>query len=200
MPKRALAVVRPRRSSFACTTAGGGSSGWSSDNASKWPSPGSYGGAACAAASGSPTTHPFALPGKRFAKAPVLEKSSEYLGTDQSYARITKHQGMAITYDGRTPPGKEPWISLAPGTVWRWLSWLGGMTGTLRTAWKLIREKEPNSTLHREPWAVSPKRYRSEKRRDTLQQAMQLLAADRLCQSLFGVGIFPRYATGRSGP
>ena len=74
------------------------------------------------------------------------------------------------------------------------------MTGTLRTVWKLIREKEPSSTLHREPWTVPPTKYRSEKRRETLQQAMQLLAADRLCQSLFGAGIFPRYATSRNGP
>jgi hypothetical protein len=27
-----------------------------------------------------------------------------------------------------------------------------------------------------------------------LQRAMQLLAADRLCERLFGAGIFPRYA------
>jgi hypothetical protein len=140
------------------------------------------------------------LPGKRFAKAPVLEKSSEYVGTDQSYAQTTQHQRMAIVYDGRTAMGKRIPLGLAPSTVGRWLSWLGGMTGTLQAAWKLIREKEPNSTLHREPWAISPKKYRSEKRRETLQQAMQLLAADRLCQSLFGAGIFPRYATSRSGP
>jgi hypothetical protein len=140
------------------------------------------------------------VPGKRFVKGPVLEKSSEYLGTDRTYAQTTKHQGMAIVYDGRTAMGKRIPVGLAPSTVWRWLSWLGGMTSTLRTAWKLIREKEPNSALHREPWGVPPTKYRSEKRRETLQQAMQLLAADRVCQSLFGEGIFPRYATSRGGP
>jgi hypothetical protein len=200
MPKRVPAVVRSRRSSFACTTVVGGSSGWSSGSASRSSFPGSCGGVVCAAASDLPTTHLFALPGKRFVKAPLLEKSSAYLGTEQTYAQTTKHEGMAIVYDGRTPSDKEPWVGLAPSTVWRWLTWLGGMTGTLQAAWKLIREKEPSSMLHREPWAVSPMKYRSEKRRETLQQAMQLLAADRLCESLFGVGIFPRYATSRSGP
>jgi len=140
------------------------------------------------------------LPGKRFVKEPVLGKSIEYLGTDQTYDQTTRCQGMAIVYDGRTATGKRIPVGLAPSTVWRWLSWLGGMTGTLRTVWKLIREKEPSSTLHREPWTVPPTKYRSEKRRETLQQAMQLLAADRLCQSLFGAGIFPRYATSRNGP
>jgi len=124
----------------------------------------------------------------------VLEKASEYLGTDHSYAETIKHQGMPIMYDDRTPAGLEKGRGLAPSTVWRWLSWLGGMPGTLRAAWGLIRQKEPNSTLHRQPWAVPAWKYRSEKRRDTLQQAMQLLAADRVCEKLFGEGIFPRYA------
>jgi hypothetical protein len=132
-------------------------------------------------------------------KAPVLEKAQEYLGTDQSYRKTTQHEGMPIMYDDRIRTDKRRPVGLAPSTVWRWLSWLGGMTGALRAAWKLIREKEPNSTLHREPWAVPPTKYRSQKRRDTLQQAMQLLAADRVCAGLFGKGIFPRYATSQGG-
>ena len=69
------------------------------------------------------------------------------------------------------------------------------MKNTLRAACELIRQKEPNSTLHRQPWAVPSTNYRSLPRQETLQQAMQLLAADRVCESLFGEGIFPRYAT-----
>jgi len=134
------------------------------------------------------------LPGKRYVKQPVLEKASEYLGTDHSYAKTIKHQGLPIMYDDRTPAGLEKASGLAPSTVWRWLSWLGGMPRTLRAAWDLIRQKEPNSTLHRQPWVVSAWKYRSEKRRDTLQQAMQLLAVDRVCEKLFSEGIFPRYA------
>ena len=151
----------------------------------------------CAAGSGSPITRPFALPRKRFVKQPVLEKASEYLGTDHSYRKTAEHEGMAIMYDDRARPNERGPVGLAPSTVWRWLSWLGGMTDTLRAAWGLIREKEPNSTLHRQPWAVTTRKYRSLNRQHTLQQAMQLLAADRVCERLFGDGIFPRYATGR---
>jgi hypothetical protein len=135
------------------------------------------------------------LPRKRFVKQPVLAKASEYLGADDSYRKTVNHKGMPIMYDDRTPAGLEKAGGLAPSTVWRWLSWLGEMTGTLRAAWGLIREKEPNSTLHRQPWAVASWKYRSLKRQQTLQQAMQLLAADRVCEGLFGEGIFPRYAT-----
>ena len=148
----------------------------------------------CAAASGSLITLPFALPRKRFTKQPELEKAGEYLGTDQSYAKTVKHQGMPIMYDDRTPAGLKKAAGLAPSTVWRWLSWLGGMPKTVRATWDLIRQKDPNATLHRQPWVVSPRKYRSEQRRDTLVRAMQLLAVDRVCHGIFGEGIFPRYA------
>jgi hypothetical protein len=135
------------------------------------------------------------LPRKRFVQQPVLEKASEYLGTDHSYRKTVEHEGMPIMYDDRQPTQKPQPQGLAPSTVWRWLSWLGGMAGTLRAAWGLIRQKEPNSTLHRQPWAIEPGKYRSLPRQQTLQQAMQLLAADRVCERLFDEGIFPRYAT-----
>jgi len=137
------------------------------------------------------------LPRKRFVKQPVLAKAGEYLGTDHSYRKTVEHQRMPIMYDDRSPAGLEKASGLAPSTVWRWLSWLGEMTGTLRAAWGLIREKEPNSTLHRHPWALPPWKYGSPARQQMLQQAIQLLAADRVCESLFDEGIFPRYATGQ---
>lgn len=134
------------------------------------------------------------MPRKRFVKQPVLEKASEYLGTNHSYRKTAEHKGMAIVYDDRIGTEKRQALGLAPSTVWRWLSWLGGMPGTLRGAWGLIRQKDPNATLHRQLWAVSSGKYRSVKRQETLQQAMQLLAADRVCGGLFDEGIFPRYA------
>ena len=138
------------------------------------------------------------MPRKRFTKKPVLEKGTEYLGTEHSYADTTHHEEqrrrMPIMYDDRQPAPKRQPEGLAPSTVWRWLSWLGAMPNTLRAACALVRQQDPNATLHRQPWAVSPRKYRSDKRRDTLIEAMQLLAADRLCEGVFGRGIFPRYA------
>jgi hypothetical protein len=128
----------------------------------------------------------------------VVEKTGEYLGTEHSYRKTVKDKGMPIMYDDRKPSKERQAVGLAPSTVWRWLSWLGGMGGALRAAWELIRQKEPNATLHRQPWAVSAAKYRSEQRRDTLITGMQVLVVDRVCQQIFfGKGIFPRYATGR---
>ncbi len=134
------------------------------------------------------------MPRKRFVQPPVLEKAGEYLGTEQSYRKTVEDKGMPIMYDDRKPTKERQSQGLAPSTVWRWLSWLGGMPGTLRAAWDPIRQKEPNSTLHRQPWAVSPAKYRSEKRREALVEAIQVLAVNRVCQRIFGEGIFPRYA------
>jgi hypothetical protein len=140
------------------------------------------------------------LPRKRFVQPLVLEKAGEYLGTEHSYRKTVQDKGMPIMYDNRKPTKERLPEGLAPSTVWRWLSWLGGMPGTLRVAWNLIRQREPNSTLHRQLWAVSPAKYRSQQRRETLVEAMQVLAVDRVCQRIFGKGIFPRYATSRAGP
>jgi hypothetical protein len=140
------------------------------------------------------------LPRKRFVQPPVLTKASDYLGTEHSYRQSVKAEGMPIMYDDRNAVGRKVPEGLAPSTVWRWLSWLGGMPDTLRAAWDLIRQKEPNSTLHRQPWAVSAAKYRSPKRRETLVAAMQVLAVDRICGRLLGEGIFPRYAISRAGP
>lgn len=65
----------------------------------------------------------------------------------------------------------------------------------MQAACQLIREREPESTLHREPWAVPTRKYRSEPRRKTLQQAMQALVVDSLFRRLFGKEIFPDLAT-----
>jgi hypothetical protein len=143
------------------------------------------------------TIRPFALPRKRYTKQPVLEKAGEYLGTEHSYAKtvVDQSQGLPIMYDDRSVTDLQAPVGLAPSTVWRWLSWLGRMPGTLRAAWELIRQKEPDATLHRQAWTVSWRKHRSPQRRETLLEAMRLLAADRVCAGLFGEGIFPRYAT-----
>jgi len=134
------------------------------------------------------------LPRKQFTKQAYLAKTREYLGTNHSYLKTVKHEGMSIVYDDRTARGEWLPVGLAPSTVWRWLKWLGGMPGTLRGVLNLIRQKEPNSTLHRQPLVIPSRKYRSLKRRETLEQAMHLLLANGVCEGLFGEGIFPRYA------
>ena len=71
-----------------------------------------------------------------------------------------------------------------------------GLQGTFREARRLIRAREPRSPLHRQVGHVAPAKYRSDARRQTLEQALQGLVVTTVFQELFGKAIFPDFATG----
>lgn len=140
---------------------------------------------------------PFALPHKRFVSEVVCDRSQAFLGSDQSYRASVRSTGRELVYDG---PPDNPLVrraaALAPSTVWRWLSWLGdGLHETFRRARRLIYRREPRSTLHRQDWSVSSAKYRSDRRRQTLQRALQRLVIRKVFQDLLGKAIFPNFAT-----
>jgi len=141
---------------------------------------------------------PFALPHKRFVTAVVQDRSQAFLGTDQSYRASVRFNGRELVYDDRQDEAlAREGAALSHSTVWRWLSWLGdGLQATWREARRLIRSREPRSTLHRQPWGVSPAKYRSPARRQTLERALQGLVVRQVFQELFGKAIFPNLATG----
>jgi hypothetical protein len=141
---------------------------------------------------------PFALPHKRFVTEVVADRSQAFVGTDQSYRASVRQHGCRLVYDDRQDEAlARRGAALAHGTVWRWLSWLGdGLQATFREARRLIRAREPRSTLHRQPGSVSPAKYRSDARRRTLERALHGLVVRRVFQDLFGKAIFPNLATG----
>ncbi len=139
----------------------------------------------------------FALPYKRFVTAMVRDRSQAFLGSEQSYRMAVQVQGRAVVYDDRQKEVlARRGAALAHSTVWRWLSWLGdGLQDTFRKARELIRAGDPRSTLHRDAWCVSPYKYRSDERRQTLQRALQHLVVVDVFGQLFGKAIFPHFAT-----
>jgi hypothetical protein len=86
--------------------------------------------------------------------------------------------------------------ALAHSTLWHWLSWLGGLTRTLQSAMQLISQKDPGHSLHREKMPIDPRKYRSESRGQTLEQAGWLLLVEAVFKKKMGKRIFPRFATG----
>ena len=141
---------------------------------------------------------PFALRYKGFVTEVVADRSQAFLGTDQSYRATVRPHGRALVYDDRQDEalGRRA-AALSHSTVWRWLSWLGdGVQETFRKARRLIRARESRSTLHRERWAVSPAKYRSEARRQTLERALQGRVVIQVFQALFRKAVFPNLATG----
>ena len=124
-------------------------------------------------------------------------RSKDYLGQDVSYRDAVRHQGRPIFHDDATPcrvPNDDP-PALAPSTLWRWLSWLGSLSETVRAAGQLIRQKQPGEILHREAWPLPAHKYRSQQRRQVLQRAARGIVVNQIFQRLFGWEIFPRLAT-----
>ena len=127
----------------------------------------------------------------------VCDRAQAFLGSGQSYRGSVQPEGRALVYDDRQDEALAGrGAALSHSTVWRWLSWLGdGLQGTFRKAWRLIYQREPRSTLHRQNWSVSSAKYRSDQRRQTLQRALQALVVRPIFQELFGKAIFPNFAT-----
>ena len=128
----------------------------------------------------------------------VREKSKQFLEPGCSSRGTVQCEGRSLVYDDRQQePLAQRGAALAHSTVWRWLSWLGdGLTQTLQAARQLFRDRAPGHTLHRETWGVSPYKYRSEARRQTLGRALEMTVVAELFPHLFGKAIFPDFATG----
>lgn len=137
---------------------------------------------------------------KQFVSQTLLDKAKDFLGTDKSYRETVRHQRRSLVYDDRQDhPLAERGAALAHSSVWRWLSWLGGLTETCRRAYQLIGEKDPQSTLHREVIPIDPKKYRDDAecpRHQLLQQAGRMVLVEAVFHLQLGKRIFPLFATG----
>jgi hypothetical protein len=66
----------------------------------------------------------------------------------------------------------------------------------MQRASQLICQQDPHSTLHQQVIPVDPRKYRSEERRVSLEQAARMLLVEATFHEHFGKKIFPRFATG----
>ena len=135
---------------------------------------------------------------KQFVSPTLLETAKDFLGSQKSYRQAVREQQRSLVYDDRQEhPLAAQGAALAHSTLWRWLSWLGGLTRTMQRASQLICQKDPHSTLHHQVIPIDPRKYRSEQRRVTLEQAARMLLVEAAFHEHFGKKIFPRFATGR---
>lgn len=141
----------------------------------------------------------FALPHKRYVKDAVLEKTQQYLDSPRgSYRRAARGpSGAALGYQARDGTGGIDERRLNPSTVWRWLGWCGGCDKLLAAVLDLIRQKDPGVSIFRDHFPQPASKYRSDARRQCLQDAARLLAARPVFQRLLGSKIFPHFATAR---
>lgn len=88
---------------------------------------------------------------------------------------------------------KPPEPTLAPSTVHRWISSLASMKKTVQNATSLLLDK--GSAIHRQEVDIPARKYRSEQRKNILQDALRLIYADAAYRVSFGASIFPDLAT-----
>jgi hypothetical protein len=137
----------------------------------------------------------FALPHKHYVRPTIFERGQSYLDDeDASYRRAIQIEGMPVFYAGESEERIDE-RTLAPSTLYRWLTSLGGLERTVREALRLIRSASPKATIFRTTYPVPPRKYRSPERKKRLQLGRQLFETERVYRPLFGASIFPHLAT-----
>ena len=193
---RHVPIVPPKRAS-GCISAGDAPFAWSSSSVSVFFALGFCGSSARIATGPLPTTRPFALRRKQFVSPTLLERTKDFLGTPKSYRQAVREQQRSLVYDDRQEhPLAAQGAALAHSTLWRWIGWLGGLTRTMQQASQLICQKDSRNTLHSQVISIDPRKYRSDQRRISLEQAARMLLVEAAFQEHFGKKIFPRFATG----
>jgi hypothetical protein len=142
--------------------------------------------------------------------------AADYLHrTDATYRSVVRYQRSLIGYPVMAPndapaappappadddPDHDPLHQavVPPSLPWRFIGWLGSLTGALCRAREMLLELNPNSTCHRVSGSVDPFKARSPERMATLETARQLILILPEWEACFGRPFFPRFAT-RSG-
>ena len=156
------------------------------------------------------------MPYKRFATASLLALAADYLHrTDATYRSVVRHQRSLIGYPVTAPNvtatatpappaaadsdhDPQHQAVVPPSLPWRFIGWLGSLTGALCRAREMLLELHPNSTCHRVSGSVDPFKARSAERMATLETARQLVLIMPEWEACFGRPFFPQFAT-RSG-
>jgi hypothetical protein len=153
----------------------------------------------------SPTTRTFVLPYKRFATPCLLSRAKQYLEEPKvTYRQSVRDDRSLIGYPPRArepspddgSPIHQPVVDHS--LIWRFVSWLGGLTSMLDEARSMILRIDPDSLCHRREGSVAPHKARSLERMSTLETARELLLVIPEWEGHFGCSFFPRFAT-RSG-
>jgi hypothetical protein len=154
-----------------------------------------FGGSAAFASTPFPITPIFVLPYKRFAANQLILLANSYFESDQlSLRQATSFRGKSIGYESED-------FALSHTTLWRFLTCLGAMTISLNTGIELFLNAFPESAIHRFTGTLSPRKYRSDARAQSLRNANRLLNLISRWDAAFPKQrFFPRFATKPRAP
>ncbi len=144
----------------------------------------------CPACNKSITGYPdFALPYKRYTRQTIMNYSDKYVSDDKmTYRKLVIK--MPLGYS-------ESEKQLEYSTVHRWISTLGRFNEIIRKSQELILQADPASTVCRDManLSINRNKYQKNDRKKTLFGCRKLLFLEALYPIIFGVSIFPKFAT-----
>lgn len=114
---------------------------------------------------------------------------------------LRRHPGTSISSQGKAVGYESEEHALSHTTLWRFLTWLGAMTISLSRGVDLFQKAFPESTIHRFTGSISPSKFRSESRAESLRNADRLLNLISRWDTAFPKErFFPRFATKPRAP
>ncbi len=142
------------------------------------------------------TNYPdFAIPHKHYTQPTITGFSASYVESDEMiYQQAVMVDNSAAGYpqsDSTDAP------TLAPTTIHRWITTLGGFTQTCRTALTLLLQENPVSSICRDlaRIIIPPRKYKTNQRKKQLINCRQLLIIEAFFQATFKTSIFTKLAT-----
>ena len=137
------------------------------------------------------TNYPdFAIPHKHYTRPSVTGFSANYVESDE----MTYQQ--AVMVDNSAPGYPQNDATLAPSTIHRWITSLGRLTNTCRTALTLLLQENPVSSICRDlaRIIVPQRKYKTNERKKQLSGCRQLVVIEAFFQVTFKTSIFTKLA------
>jgi hypothetical protein len=133
----------------------------------------------------------FAIPHKHYTRHSLMGFAANYLESDD----MTYQQ--AVMVDNSAPGYPQTESTLAPSTIHRWITTLGRLTNTRRTALLLLLQENPISSICRDlaRIMIPQRKFKTHHRRKQLIGCQQLLMIEAIFKATFNASIFTKLAT-----
>ena len=133
----------------------------------------------------------FALPHKHYTRQSLMGFAANYLESDD----MTYQQ--AVMVDNSAPGYPQTDSTLAPSTIHRWITTLGRLTNTCRTALLLMLQENPVSSISRDlaRIIIPQRKFKTNHRKRKLIGCLQSLMIEAIFKATFNTSIFTKLAT-----
>jgi hypothetical protein len=133
----------------------------------------------------------FAIPHKHYTRQSLIGFATNYLESDD----MTYQQ--AVMVDNSAPGYPQTESTLAPSTIHRWITTLGRLTKTCRTALLLLLQEDPVSSICRDlaRIIIPQRKFKSNHRKKQIIGCQQLLMIEAIFKATFNTSIFTKLAT-----